>query len=148
MNTDNSAQILDGIFPIEAPLPPDYMISGTELFLVAFVLLVIGLLAWRIYLSPRYTAIRQIKNLQRSRQNNLPDERQQVSVLAEAIRRGLNINHLDINHVFPVEAAEIQPLWQEFIQQLSIARFSPAKIEKINVDKLRHQAIHLLKKWP
>jgi len=149
---------LEGILDIEPPIMPLlYALELNAPSIIFITLLIISALFATIFLlrhryfSIRGKAHRRLKTLQNHfsvQSKQQLDTHHAIFELSHVLRDGLNLKQLSKLTHLPDRLKSNKTSWEEFITQLSIARYSPTDLTPEQVDALFENARFWLKSWP
>ena len=146
---------LEGILDIEPPVMPIlYALKYNSLsivfpgIIVITLLLVISCLLWRRYFSVRGKARRRLTALQSQVNEQQLDSHHAAFQLTSILREGLSLKQLSNRTALPEKLHLHKDRWGTFIDQLSVARYSPAGNKPEQVSLLFEDAMFWLRCWP
>jgi len=154
---------LEGILDIEPPAVPLFYGWETNALtitiitmLVIALLFVITFLIRERYFSARGKARRQLDALRNhfnrqliSQNKRQPiDNRSEVFRLSEILRDGLSLQQVSSLTPLPDKLGSHKDQWRAFVEQLSIARYSPSGYPSTQIVSLIEDTGFWLKHWP
>ena len=139
----------NGLIDIEVPAIPVHTGSSLLLLLLAAVIAAL-LLAWVIHRhrSVRMQAKRRLQRLHNSSKHADQNTKETAFQLARILSIGLGLTGLTSNTTLPDKLSLQQQRWLEFISELEHARYRPATIASIDLDRLFSEARFWLVQWP
>lgn len=141
---------VDGIVDIEPPLLPpetnwDVLVIAVAALLLSAVLIT---MLWRRHHGLRGWARRCISQLHTANLRQQIDVRQAAFRIAEVLRTGLDLHQVSRATHLPHQLEGQQQRWDSFTDQLSRARYAPARCSRQEIEALLSEATFWLRRWP
>ncbi len=143
-NTSEVHGLVDVIPPLA---PPDYTLWWIGGVFSVVILILIGALIWRRYLSRRGRARSALRRCKRSLLAGSITDQDAAYAIAAALQSGLGLNEVTASMLIPDKIIRKEATWLFFLKQLAQLRYV-REVPSIDMASLFRQADRWLRIWP
>lgn len=150
-----NATALQGIFGIEPLVSPLLVTVEANIIniLVGIVIMAIVFGALLIFVRYRYFSVRgrasrELAALQTEFERHYSDEHKTVFLLADILRRGLQLQKISIETLLPEKCDSQNSRWSIFVKTLYAARYSVQVADPSQINRLFAETQYWLRHWP